>query len=52
MADYIIVMKSGNIVEEGPTEAIFDHPRDEYTQALMAAAIDSTRFRQVAQVAG
>ena len=52
MADYIIVMKSGKIVEEGPTEAIFDHPRDEYTQALMAAAIDSTRFRQVAQVAG
>jgi oligopeptide transport system ATP-binding protein len=52
MADYIIVMKSGNIVEEGPTEAIFDHPRDEYTQALMAAAIDSTRFRQVAKVAG
>ena len=52
MADYIIVMKSGKIVEEGPTEAIFDHPRDEYTQALMAAAIDSTRFRQVARVAG
>jgi ABC-type microcin C transport system duplicated ATPase subunit YejF len=52
MADYIIVMKSGKIVEEGPTEAIFDHPRDEYTQALMAAAIDSTKFRQVAIAAG
>ena len=52
MADYIIVMKSGVIVEEGPTEAIFDHPRDQYTQALMAAAIDSTRFRQVAKLAG
>jgi ABC-type microcin C transport system duplicated ATPase subunit YejF len=51
MADYIIVMKSGKIVEEGPTEAIFDHPRDQYTQALMAAAIDVTKFRQVA-VAG
>ena len=52
MADYIIVMKQGKIVEEGPTEEIFDHPREEYTQALMAAAIDSTRFRQVARVAG
>ncbi|MBN9244223.1 MAG: ABC transporter ATP-binding protein [Mesorhizobium sp.] len=45
MADYIIVMKQGRIVEEGPTEAIFDHPQDVYTQTLMAAAIDSTRFR-------
>ena len=49
MADYIIVMKSGVIVEEGPTEEIFDHPHDEYTQALMAAAIDTTKFRQVAK---
>ena len=26
MADYIIVMKQGKIVEEGPTEAIFEQP--------------------------
>ncbi len=45
MADYILVMRQGKIVEEGPTEIIFDHPQDAYTQALMAAAIDSTRFR-------
>ena len=45
MADYIIVMKQGKIVEEGPTDAIFDHPSEKYTQTLMAAAIDSTRFR-------
>jgi len=44
MADYIIVMKQGKIVEEGPTEAIFDSPQDPYTQTLMAAAIDTTRF--------
>ena len=46
MADYIIVMKSGQIVEEGPTDEIFDHPRDDYTKALMAAAIDTTKFGQ------
>ena len=46
MADDIIVMKSGEIVEEGPTEEIFDHPRDDYTKALMAAAIDTTKFGQ------
>ncbi|MER8475189.1 ABC transporter ATP-binding protein [Mesorhizobium sp. M1163] len=45
MADYIIVMKQGKIVEEGPSEAIFSNPQATYTQTLMAAAIDVTRFR-------
>ncbi len=45
MADYIIVMKQGRIVEEGPTEEIFDNPREDYTRTLMAAAIDVTKFR-------
>jgi ABC-type microcin C transport system duplicated ATPase subunit YejF len=45
MADHIIVMKSGRIVEEGPTDLIFDSPREAYTRALMAAAVDETRFR-------
>ena len=44
MADYIIVMKAGNIVEEGPTDEIFDRPADGYTRALMAAAVDDKRF--------
>ncbi|RWG80096.1 MAG: ABC transporter ATP-binding protein [Mesorhizobium sp.] len=48
MADYIIVMKQGKIVEEGPTEEIFDDPREAYTQTLMKAAIDTTRFRMSA----
>ncbi|MHB2267122.1 ABC transporter ATP-binding protein [Aliihoeflea sp. PC F10.4] len=48
MADYIIVMRRGRIVEEGPTDAIFDDPAEPYTQALMAAAIDGTPFRQTA----
>ena len=48
MSDYIIVMKQGEIVEQGPTEQIFEDPREDYTRQLMAAAIDQTRFRQSA----
>jgi ABC-type microcin C transport system duplicated ATPase subunit YejF len=44
LADYIMVMKSGRIVEEGPTEVIFDRPAQEYTRTLMAAALETTRF--------
>ena len=44
MADYIIVMKAGKIVEEGPTDEIFDRSAESYTRALMAAAVDVKRF--------
>jgi len=45
MADYVIVMRQGRIVEEGPVEDIFASPREDYTRTLMAAAMDQTRFR-------
>ncbi len=38
MADEVMVMKDGKVVEQGPTEAIFADPREHYTKALMAAA--------------
>jgi oligopeptide transport system ATP-binding protein len=44
IADYIVVMREGRIVEEGQTAAIFDHPSQDYTRTLMAAAMDDTRF--------
>ncbi|KQT60276.1 MULTISPECIES: ABC transporter ATP-binding protein [unclassified Aureimonas] len=38
VADHVLVMKNGRIVEEGPTDAIFDSPREPYTKALIGAA--------------
>ncbi len=35
--DEVAVMYGGRIVERGPTEAIFHHPRHRYTEALIAA---------------
>jgi ABC-type microcin C transport system duplicated ATPase subunit YejF len=31
-------MHHGRVVEQGPTEAIFEHPQHAYTKTLMAAA--------------
>jgi oligopeptide transport system ATP-binding protein len=42
MADEVIVMKEGRVVERGCTEDIFADPKDPYTQALMAAAFQTS----------
>jgi len=36
----IAVMKDGRIVEFGPAEEVFSRPRNPYTQALLAAALE------------
>ena len=38
MADHVLVMKDGRVVEEGPTDQVIDRPREDYTRRLMAAA--------------
>ncbi|SDS03670.1 dipeptide ABC transporter ATP-binding protein [Microlunatus soli] len=37
VADRVVVMRSGCIVEEAPAQRLFDNPEDPYTRALLAA---------------
>jgi ABC-type microcin C transport system duplicated ATPase subunit YejF len=43
MADDVLVMKDGVVVEQGPAESIFAQPQQGYTRALLAAALDHRR---------
>jgi microcin C transport system ATP-binding protein len=40
LCNYVIVMKNGRVVEEGPAEEVFMTPKADYTRALLAAALD------------
>jgi microcin C transport system ATP-binding protein len=42
LSSYVIVMRNGKVVEEGPSEEIFRSPKTDYTKALLAAAFDLT----------
>jgi microcin C transport system ATP-binding protein len=40
LSNYVVVLKNGKVVEEGPAEQIFKQPREPYTKALLAASFD------------
>jgi len=40
LANDVIVMRFGKVVEQGPSAEIFSAPKDDYTKALMAAAFN------------
>jgi len=39
LANEVIVMRNGEVVEQGPASDIFDRPQSDYTKALLAAAL-------------
>jgi peptide/nickel transport system ATP-binding protein len=43
LADRVVVMRDGAIVEQGNRDDIFDAPRSEYTRALLSAIPTLTR---------
>lgn len=40
VSDYVMVMKNGEIVEQGHTEQIFDNPKEDYTKALLKSSFN------------
>ncbi|KTQ95360.1 microcin ABC transporter ATP-binding protein [Aureimonas ureilytica] len=51
LANEVIVMRGGHVVERGLSDAIFDNPQTDYTKALMAAAfrIEAAGAREVSE---
>ena len=54
MCDRVMVMYLGQVVEMGPSEAIFENPRHPYTQALLRSipSMDPERRTQTPPLAG
>jgi len=40
LSNYVVVLKNGKVVEEGPADQVFADPKAAYTRALLAAAFD------------
>jgi microcin C transport system ATP-binding protein len=40
LAHYVLVLRDGHVVEQGPAEDIFQTPKGAYTRALLAAAFE------------
>ncbi|MBV2143793.1 ABC transporter ATP-binding protein [Falsochrobactrum sp. TDYN1] len=40
LADYVMVMKQGQVVEQGDTEMVFRQPQHDYTKTLISSALN------------
>jgi microcin C transport system ATP-binding protein len=48
LSNYVVVLKNGKVVEDGPADDIFNNPQAPYTKALLAAAFDLTVIHRTA----
>jgi microcin C transport system ATP-binding protein len=46
LANEVVVMRNGQVVEQGPASEIFASPREDYTRALLAAAFEIATARE------
>ncbi|MCR2783540.1 MULTISPECIES: dipeptide/oligopeptide/nickel ABC transporter permease/ATP-binding protein [unclassified Microbacterium] len=46
LADRVVVMRDGELVEEGPVREIFQSPKQRYTQELVGAILDEDVVRE------
>jgi oligopeptide transport system ATP-binding protein len=46
LGDYITVLKSGKVVEEGSMQAVMANPKEGYTKELIAANFEKREFRK------
>jgi microcin C transport system ATP-binding protein len=46
LANDVVVMRHGTVVEQGPAAEIFERPREAYTKALLAAALSLETAQQ------
>ena len=51
ISDDVCIMKSGKIIEQGVTDAIFDTPQHDYTKALINAELRGAPYPYLEQAA-
>ena len=51
LANEVIVLRNGKVVEQGPAEIVLESPKEDYTKALIAAALElrTTKVGAVSQ---
>ncbi|GCE17530.1 ABC transporter ATP-binding protein [Dictyobacter kobayashii] len=54
IADRVIVMYAGKVIEEGPTDELFANPRHPYTQGLLSSVprLDEARQQELSTIEG